>query len=66
MDGLDLRGSAAHVFVADLERLELEPGDRHHLLRVLRLRAGEAVTVSDGAGAARAAVFAEGRLEPAG
>jgi 16S rRNA (uracil1498-N3)-methyltransferase len=43
-------GAAAHVFVADLAAPELAEGDRHHLERVLRLRAGEAVTASDGAG----------------
>ena len=40
----------AHAFVADLDRPQLDPADRHHLERVLRLRAGEEVTVSDGAG----------------
>jgi 16S rRNA (uracil1498-N3)-methyltransferase len=43
-------GAKAHVFVADLGRPELDAGDRHHLDRVLRLRAGEAVTACDGAG----------------
>ncbi|MEA2685625.1 MAG: rRNA (uracil1498-N3)-methyltransferase [Actinomycetota bacterium] len=42
--------AAAHVFVADLAAPELAAGDRHHLERVLRLRAGEEVTASDGAG----------------
>jgi len=42
--------AAAHVFVADLDRPVVEASDRHHLERVLRLRAGQAVTVSDGAG----------------
>jgi 16S rRNA (uracil1498-N3)-methyltransferase len=41
---------AAHVFVADVERPELADDDRHHLERVLRVRAGDEVTVSDGAG----------------
>lgn len=50
-----LRGSAAHVFVAadafDAPgHLRLEAADAHHLSRVLRLRPGEPVTVSDGAG----------------
>ena len=44
---------AAHVFVADLERPELDDGERHHLERVLRLREGEAVTASDGRGSWR-------------
>ena len=43
----------AHVFVADLDELELAEDDRHHLTRVLRLRPGEAVTASDGHGAWR-------------
>jgi len=53
--GDELRGSAAHVFVepAVLKgegTLELAPIDRRHLGRVLRLRPGEVVTVSDGVG----------------
>ena len=40
----------AHVFVPDLSAPELATGDRHHLEQVLRLRVGEAVTASDGAG----------------
>jgi 16S rRNA (uracil1498-N3)-methyltransferase len=40
----------AHAFVADLGVPALDDGDRHHLERVLRLRAGEEITVSDGAG----------------
>jgi len=48
-----LRTSAAHVFVASLEAPELDADDAHHLLRVLRLRDGEVVTVSDGLGSWR-------------
>ena len=45
----------------------LEPDDRHHLERVLRLRHGEAVSVADGRGGWRACVFAAGAtLEPVG
>lgn len=44
---------AAHVFVDDLEVPELGPGDRHHLVHVLRVRPGDAVTASDGAGSWR-------------
>ena len=36
--------------MTDLDAPELEADDRHHLERVLRLRAGEEITVSDGAG----------------
>jgi 16S rRNA (uracil1498-N3)-methyltransferase len=42
--------TAAHVFVDDIDNPALDPADRHHLERVLRLRPGERVTVSDGAG----------------
>ena len=63
--------AAAHVFVADPEHPALHPLDRHHLLKVLRLRAGEVVTVSDGAGRWRWCRFAAGAgsgpgLEPVG
>ena len=43
-----LRRSAAHVFVASIEAPALSDEDMHHLVRVLRLRAGEQVSVSDG------------------
>ncbi|MFA5564874.1 MAG: RsmE family RNA methyltransferase [Acidimicrobiia bacterium] len=39
-----------HVFVEDLENPLLDDADRHHLQRVLRLRAGDPLTVSDGHG----------------
>jgi len=59
------RVAAAHVFVADLEHPVLDADDRHHLLRVLRLRPGETVTVSDGMGASRCCELAvEGQLAP--
>lgn len=45
-----LRNSAAHVFVESLDAPELSPDDTHHLFRVLRVRDGEVVTASDGAG----------------
>ncbi len=53
----------AHVFVADLARPMLSPEDRHHLERVLRLRHGAPVTVSDGAGRWRVVAFGS-MLEP--
>lgn len=57
--------AAAHVFVADVESPELAPDDRHHLERVLRLRAGDELTVADGAGRWRSCRF--GRVvEPTG
>jgi len=45
-----LTGAAAMVFVADPAAPEVEDPDVRHLLDVLRLRAGELVAVSDGAG----------------
>jgi 16S rRNA (uracil1498-N3)-methyltransferase len=51
---------AAHAFVDDLAAPALAEVDRHHLERVLRLRAGEVVTVSDGRGRWRACRFATG------
>ena len=50
-----LRASAAHVFVDDLDRPQLDERDEHHLARVLRLRDGEVVTVGDGRGSWRTA-----------
>ncbi len=61
-----LRSSAAHVFVASLEAPQLEPDDAHHLFRVLRLRDGEEVTVSDGVGGWRPTEVAGQSLRPAG
>ncbi|MDP9070739.1 MAG: 16S rRNA (uracil(1498)-N(3))-methyltransferase [Actinomycetota bacterium] len=67
MPAAELRASAAHVFVADLEVPHLEEQDRHHLERVLRLRPGQPVTVADGDGGwRRCAWVGGGRLEPCG
>ena len=41
------------VFVDDVEQPSLRDGDRHHLERVLRVRAGQPITVSDGNGSWR-------------
>lgn len=47
--------ATAHVFVDTLDdRLDIGGPDGHHLARVLRLRAGEVVTVADGRGTWRA------------
>ncbi len=54
-----------HAFVDNVDAPELSEGDRHHLANVLRLRPGDALTVSDGSGAWRPCVFA-GRIEPCG
>lgn len=59
----------AWAFVDDLEELNLASADAHHLGRVLRLRLGESVGVSDGAGRWRPCVVAvagDVRLEPVG
>jgi 16S rRNA (uracil1498-N3)-methyltransferase len=52
-----LRRAAAHCFVDDLDQPTLRAEDERHLGRALRLRAGEAVTLSDGAGRWRLARF---------
>jgi len=56
--------SKAHAFVDDLGAPALSADDRHHLERVLRLRAGDEVTVSDGAGGRLRCRFGPA-LEPA-
>jgi 16S rRNA (uracil1498-N3)-methyltransferase len=61
-----LRHSAAHVFVASVDDPALHSDDAHHLLRVLRLRDGESVSVSDGRGAWRLTTLSSGALIPAG
>jgi 16S rRNA (uracil1498-N3)-methyltransferase len=57
--------SRAHAFVDDLARPVLSDEDRHHLARVLRVRPGDTVTVSDGRGGWRECRFGDD-LEPAG
>ena len=47
------------MFVDDLAHPALDDGDRHHLQRVLRLRAGDRLTVSDGAGRWRTCRFGD-------
>jgi 16S rRNA (uracil1498-N3)-methyltransferase len=46
----DLRTAAAMVYVGDLGTPVLTESDAHHLVDVLRLRAGEVVAAGDGAG----------------
>jgi 16S rRNA (uracil1498-N3)-methyltransferase len=48
------------VIVADLAAPELDADDRHHLTSVLRLRPGEAVSVTDGRGGWRPCTFLTG------
>ena len=54
-----------HAFVEDVEEPVLSTDDRHHLSKVLRLRAGDSLTVCDAAGRWRPARFGD-RLEPSG
>jgi 16S rRNA (uracil1498-N3)-methyltransferase len=62
-----VRSSSAHVFVSSLDEPVLSDEDAHHLSRVLRLRAGEVVSASDGQGGWRQCAFAAERgLDPAG
>jgi 16S rRNA (uracil1498-N3)-methyltransferase len=57
--------AAAQVFVDDPAQPVLAEEDEHHLARVLRLRAGEEVVVSDGVGGWARAVWRGGaELEP--
>ncbi len=51
------RSAAAQVLVSDLDSPELEPDDLHHLQRVLRLRVGQEVCATDGAGGWRSCAF---------
>ena len=48
-----------HAFVADLQAPVLEADDRQHLERVLRLRAGDPLTICDGEGRWRDCRFDE-------
>jgi 16S rRNA (uracil1498-N3)-methyltransferase len=59
-----LRRSAAHVVVDDVSAPALDAAAEHHLVRVLRLRDGAVVTVTDGRGAWRECRLAGGALEP--
>ena len=46
----ELRRSAAHILVADVESPELTEDAAHHVLRVLRVGEHERVTITDGHG----------------
>lgn len=57
------RHASAHVLVASIDSPELDETDAHHLSKVLRLRAGETVTVTDGDGRWRSTTYgADGSL----
>lgn len=60
-----LGAGKAHAFVDDLDAPVLEPDDRHHLERVLRLGPGDLMTVADGEGAWRPCRFGAD-LQPSG
>ena len=45
-----LRNSAAHLVLNNIDTISLSDTDSHHLFRVLRLRDGQSVTATDGAG----------------
>lgn len=51
------RQPGPHVFVDDLEALDVADDDRHHLEKSLRLRDGDPLSASDGQGAWRAVVY---------
>lgn len=59
-----LRRSVAHVHVADVAVPVPDDPTLHHLAQVLRVRDGESITVTDGAGSWRACRFVDDALEP--
>ena len=61
-----LRGAAAHVLVDDVEVVALDEDRGHHVFRVLRVRDGEVVTVTDGRGGWRVCRSVGAALEPDG
>lgn len=56
-EDLPLNHVGPHVLASDLESCAIDDGDHHHLARVLRLRAGDPVTLTDGRGAWRTGRF---------
>lgn len=59
-----LRRSAAHVLVVDVASPILDGAADHHVRRVLRLRDGAPITVTDGAGSWRRCRLAGAGLQP--
>lgn len=58
-----LRRSSAHVFVDHLDGGQLDPDDAHHLVKVLRIRESDVISVSDGRGSwATASIDRDGEL----
>ena len=54
---IERRRAAAHAFVIDINAPFLNDDDFHHLAKVLRLRSGESVSVSDGRGSWRICTY---------
>lgn len=61
-----LRRAAAHVLVDDVTAPVLTDQQLHHVFRVLRVRDGESVTVTDGRGRWRACRASGNSIEPDG
>lgn len=58
---MELAGSPGpHVFVDSLDTPSIDEDDLHHLQRVLRVRAGDLLTASDGKGRWRLCTYTEG------
>ena len=58
-----LRRSAAHVFVDQLDGGTVENDDLHHVVKVLRIRESDVISVSDGRGAwATATISRDGEI----
>jgi len=58
--------TAAWVFVDSVDEPAIDDADAHHLSRVLRLRDGESLVVSDGRGRWRHAVWRAGAVDAVG
>jgi 16S rRNA (uracil1498-N3)-methyltransferase len=63
---LERAASVAQFVVLSLDALELSDDDTHHLTRVLRVRNGEHVIATDGAGSWRRCVWNGSTLQPDG
>ena len=61
-----LRAAAAHVVVDDIDHPVLDEPTAHHLFRVLRVRDGDVVTVTDGRGRWRLCRAAGGEIVTTG
>ncbi len=62
----ELRHASAHAFVDDLLHPRLSSDDHHHIAKVLRVRDGESVSVSDGCGGWRLCEWSHGELRSVG